>query len=128
MDIGECLPAAFSPWGRAACSWWQWGALPLVVLAAIVLGLVLGRLSRRLIGRYHAAHHSRPGTTGWSGWSGGPLYWFWGIIVARMLVAGIGLPGEWTDVLERSGCAPAPAGAVLGAAFVWSAWSAKAPR
>jgi MscS family membrane protein len=100
MDIGEFLPAAFRVAGPRGLLVWQWCALPIIAVLAAILGLILGRLSRILVRSI-----TRRTTVTWDdkllGLVSGPLCWFWGIVVARILVAGIGLPTRTADTLEQ---------------------------
>ncbi len=86
----EHLPAPLLQPGPGEVLWWQWLALPLVVLLAWGLGLVLGRLTRALLARLAARTPGR--------WDAaivprvaGPLTLGWGLLVAALLVGPMGL-------------------------------------
>jgi MscS family membrane protein len=100
MDFGQWLPETLRGPGPRGLLMWQWCALPVILFAAAVLGLILGRLSRALL-----ASITRRTSNGWDdrllGLLKGPLYWFWGVIVARILVAGVGFPPKATARLEN---------------------------
>jgi MscS family membrane protein len=100
MDIGELLPAGFRATGPRGLLVWQWCAIPIVALLAAVLGLILGRLSRALLQSI-----TRRTSVTWDdtllGLVGAPLSWFWGIVVARILVAGVGFPTRSADTIDK---------------------------
>ena len=101
MDIGQLLPGPFFhaawPLGLVA---WQWCALPVIVFLAVSLGIILGRLSRWILGLL-----TRRTSVAWDdqllALISGPLSGFWGLVVARISVAAIGLPGRTEARLEN---------------------------
>jgi MscS family membrane protein len=100
MDIGQLLPETFrarGPWGLLV---WQWCALPIIAFLAAVVGIILGRVSRWVLGLL-----TRRTSMSWDdellALITGPLYWFWGLVVARIMVAGVGLPGRTVGGLEK---------------------------
>jgi MscS family membrane protein len=100
MDIGQLLPESFRATGPRGLLLWQWCAIPIIAALAAVLGLILGRLSRTLLQSI-----TRRTSVTWDdallGLVGAPLSWFWGIVVARILVAGVGFPTLSADTIDK---------------------------
>lgn len=113
--------------------WWQWFALPVTFLAAWVLGLVLGRLSRWVLLR--TLHHAGPR---WDAHAlrhlGGPLVLAWTLALWRPLFAWLGLPPDAAELgvrLDRAGLLLAlfwallRMGDIAGQLIVGSRWAAE---
>jgi len=101
--------------GPFEISWWQWIALPLLVLAAWVLGRLLGTLTRALLGRLFARTDTH--------WDdkllkkvGPPLTFGWGLGVFYAALPSVGLSAP----AERLIIALLTAGTVF--AVFWALW------
>jgi MscS family membrane protein len=86
----EYLPPQLLRPGPADLLWWQWLAMPLVLLLAWVLGALLGRITRIVLG-----HLVRRTVITWDDLLlerlAGPLTVAWTLVVLRALVKGLGL-------------------------------------
>jgi MscS family membrane protein len=93
----EHLPGPLRAMGPRGLTWWQWGALPLVLAAAWVIGFLLARLTRSLL-----ALLARRTKATWLDQLvlslGRPLTLAWTVAAARALVLPLALPDSW----ERS--------------------------
>ena len=96
----EHLPAPLLREGPRGLLWWQWLALPLLAVVAVVLGALLGWMTRRALG--HLAARTR---TTWDDLLleriGGPLTALWAIGVVTVLQAWLVLPASAEDVLHH---------------------------
>ena len=98
--IEEHLPAQLLERGPRGLRWWQWLALPVVVLLALLLGSLLGWLTRRALGHLAA----RTETT----WDDllierlrRPITVFWALVVASASLPALALDEAFGDVLAR---------------------------
>lgn len=86
--------------GPRGLPWWQWLALPLVLLVAVGVGLVLGLLLRKVLERFSRRTHSV--------WDdlllqrlAGPLAALCSLLAAYVLAQGLGLAEEATGYVDR---------------------------
>ena len=97
MTFLQHLPEPLRAMGPRGLMWWQWVALPLALVAAWVLGFVLGRLTQSLLGmlarRTKATWDDQVAAS-----IGRPLTLAWTVAVGRALVLPLALPEGW----ERS--------------------------
>jgi MscS family membrane protein len=96
----EHLPAPLLHEGPRGLLWWQWGALPLVVIVAVVLGALLGWVTRRVLG--HLAARTQ---TTWDDLLlervAGPFTALWAIGVVTALEPWLVLPAGFEGMLDR---------------------------
>ena len=83
--LHEHLPDLLLRTGPLGVLWWQWVALPIVILASLLLGAVLGKLTRfglaRLAGRTDATWDDALVAA-----IASPLRWAWSLLLFRALV------------------------------------------
>jgi MscS family membrane protein len=98
MRLIDHFPAALRGTGPYHLAWWQWLALPLLLLVAWVIGMVLGRVARSLLA--YAARRTR------FSWDdeivagiGGPLVLAGTAGAARLLIPLLELPEGWVAAL-----------------------------
>jgi MscS family membrane protein len=100
MDIGAFIPESLKASGPRGLWLWQWTALPIIAMVAAILGLLLGRVSR-----FAFEVFTRKTAIRWDdklvGLLSGPMCWLWGTLVARGLVALLGLPREFESTLQK---------------------------
>jgi MscS family membrane protein len=80
--------------------WWQWLAVPLLVVGAWVLGRVLGEVTRRILGRIFARTRAE--------WDdrllrsiGPPLTLAWGLLVFSVALPSLGLTAKADDLFRE---------------------------
>jgi MscS family membrane protein len=97
MSWIESVPVPLRAMGPRGLMWWQWIALPLLLVAAWAVGFVLGRLTRSLLGML-----ARRTKATWDDQLalsiGRPLTLAWSVAMARALILPLALPDGW----ERS--------------------------
>jgi MscS family membrane protein len=96
----EHLPEPLLRAGPKGLQWWQWLALSLLALAVWGLGTILGRATRALIGRAAARAGASWGDAATSR-VGGPLTLGWALLLAALLVDGLGLHPPAAAAAER---------------------------
>jgi MscS family membrane protein len=89
------LPAPLLEPGPQGLLWWQWLALPLLLLGALALGSLLGRLTRRALRRL-AARTRTPWDEVLVARLAGPITVLWSAGLATLLLPSAGLPGGAT--------------------------------
>jgi MscS family membrane protein len=86
--------------GPRGLLWWQWVAIPVLVVLAFVLGTFLGWLTRRVLG--HLAARTK---TQWDdillAKIAGPVRWMWTIAIVTALHSALLLDDAATGVLQR---------------------------
>ncbi|HXU83238.1 MAG TPA: mechanosensitive ion channel family protein, partial [Polyangia bacterium] len=88
------LPGPLRAMGPRGLMWWQWMALPLLLAAAWVLGFLLGRLTRSLLGML--ARRTKATWDDQLAMSiGRPLTLAWTVAAARALMLLLVLPEGW---------------------------------
>jgi len=91
MAIIEHLPAVLRAPGPRGLAWWQWGALPVLLLFAWLLGLFLGRATRIFLNLL-----VRRTRVSWDDTLvasiGGPLTLAWMVAILRVLMPAMLLP------------------------------------
>jgi len=94
------LPAALLQPGPRDILYWQWLALPVVLLCAWLLALPLGRLTRRFLARVATRTAAR--------WDdellarlGGPFTLAWTLVLSVVFLPWLGLPQPGSDFLYR---------------------------
>ncbi|BDG04595.1 mechanosensitive ion channel family protein [Anaeromyxobacter oryzae] len=94
------LPASLLSRGPRGLLWWQWVAIPLLVVLAYVLGSLLGWITRRVLG--HLASRTK---TEWDdiliAKVAGPLTWMWAIAIVTALHSALLLDDAAIGVLQR---------------------------
>ena len=112
MNFAQYLPPALIATGPRGLPWWQWLALPVVGLLALLVGLLLGRLTVLL---FRLITHRT--SFRWDDLVldavGGPLSFLWAILAAFVALGELGLPDRTLGVLNRG----LRTGALL--AFFW---------
>jgi MscS family membrane protein len=98
--LNEYLPARLLRPGPRDLLYWQWIALPLLLLAAWLLGVLLSRLTRRLLGRLAARTAAR--------WDdellarvGSPLTLAWTLALMYLALPWLGLHKPAEDFVHR---------------------------
>jgi MscS family membrane protein len=98
--MDEHLPARLLRPGPRGLLYWQWLALPILLLCAWLLGSLLGRLTRRLLARIAARTATR--------WDdellariGGPLTLAWALALAYLFLPWLGLFQPAQDFVHR---------------------------
>lgn len=85
LDLTSYMPEVLRRPGPLDVLWWQWIALPLLVIASFALGAVLGRLTRWAVGRV-----VRRTDATWDdsllAALADPLRWAWSVLLFRSLV------------------------------------------
>jgi MscS family membrane protein len=97
--LEDHLPAALRRLGPAGLAWWQWAALPLVVLLSLGVGWLLGWLTRKALARFlsrNAAWDPRLLAR-----STGPVTLVWALLVADLLRQLVGLEGSPDELYGR---------------------------
>jgi MscS family membrane protein len=96
----EHLPAPLLARGPRGLLWWQWVALPVLVVLAYVLGAVLAWLTRLILGHLAARTPTR--------WDdlllaklAGPLRWLWTIAIVTAFQSALLLDDAAVGVLQR---------------------------
>ncbi len=99
--LDEYLPARLLKPGPRDLLYWQWLALPLLLLCAWLLGILLSRATRRVLGRMAARTATR--------WNdellarvGGPLTLAWTLSLAYLFLPWLGLFKPAEDFVHRS--------------------------
>jgi MscS family membrane protein len=99
-QLEERLPAPLLRQGPGGLLWWQWLAIPVLVLAAVAVGAALGWATRRVLGHLAARTQTR--------WDdllleriARPLTAFWAIAVFTALHAWLGLGAEESAVVHH---------------------------
>jgi MscS family membrane protein len=112
MNLAQYLPPALIATGPRGLPWWQWLALPVVGLVALLLGILLGRLTVLLLRLI--THRTK---VSWDDRIldavGGPISLLWAILGAFAALGELGLPLRTLGVLNRG----LRTGALL--AFFW---------
>ena len=94
MSWIEHLPGPLRAPGPRGLLWWQWLALPVLFAAAWVIGFLLGRVTRLLLGmlarRTRATWDDQLAAS-----IGRPLTLAWTVAAARLLMIPLGLPDGW---------------------------------
>lgn len=113
VDLTSYMPEVLRRHGPLDVSWWQWIALPLLIVASFAFGAVLGKLTRwgltRVVRRTHAT------------WDDAllealadPLRWAWSVLLFRAFV----------EILELHAAAERTVGGVVRAllflVFFWA--------
>lgn len=97
----EHLPAPLLAPGPRGLLWWQWLALPVLLLAAVALGAALGWVTRLVLS--HLAARTR---TTWDDALleriAAPLTAFWAIAIVTVLQPWLALPDGAASVLHRA--------------------------
>jgi MscS family membrane protein len=103
-SVERFLPAPLLGQGPQGLLWWQWVALPVLVLLALAAGWLLGRLTARVLHRLAARTRSS--------WDeilvqriAAPLTLLWSVGVATALLPSLGLPAGatgWAGHLLRA--------------------------
>ena len=103
--LAERIPAALLRLGPGGLAWWQWLALPLLVVLALAAGWLLGWVSRRLAGRIAART-----SVGWDdelvARVGPQVTLLWALLVATLLLPLVGLEAKadaFSDRLVKAG-------------------------
>lgn len=113
--VPDRLPALLQGYGPYGLEWWQWAALPALVLAAFVLGRLFGALTRDLLNRAFR----RTATTLDEGWltSVSPaLTALWATAVFKLGLPWLELPPEAEHTVDSL-----LSGAVVMTVF-WTLW------
>jgi MscS family membrane protein len=96
----EHLPAALQRHGPGGLAWWQWLALPLVVLVSLAVGWLLGWLTRRVL-----AHFVSRAGAGWDqqllARAAAPVTLVWALLVADVLRQVVALEGSADELYGR---------------------------
>jgi MscS family membrane protein len=103
--LEERMPAALLRHGPGGMAWWQWLALPLLVVIALAIGWVLGWVSRRLAGRV-AARTSATWDDALVASVGPQVTLLWALLVAYLLMPLVALEGKadaFSDRVIRAG-------------------------
>jgi MscS family membrane protein len=88
--VHDYLPAGLLETGPWDLFWWQWIALPAFIVAAVLLALPLGGLSRRILSRI-AARTSLAWADDLVVRMGGPLRAVWSLILLALTLPWLGL-------------------------------------
>jgi MscS family membrane protein len=100
MTLIEHLPAVLQAPGPQGLARWQWLALPVSVVLAWLVGLLLGRLTRLLLGLV-----ARRTTVTWDdelvASVRGPLTLAWAVAAARVELPGLVLPAWWQGHINQ---------------------------
>ncbi len=95
--LRDNLPEQFFFGGPRELQWWQWIALPVLALAALATGRLLGAVTRgvlqRAFSRTAATWDDRLLTR-----TGAALAVLWAIVIFRLLLPGLELPAEAFDL------------------------------
>ena len=113
--LADRLPSMLRGMGPQGLAWWQWLALPLLALAAFVLGRLLGVLTRRLL---HRAFRRTASTVDerWLSSVAPALTALWATAVFKVGLPWLELPPDIAGVVESFVSA-----AVVVAVF-WTLW------
>jgi MscS family membrane protein len=87
MSLGSYLPPWLWAVGPGGLAYWQWLALPVVVVVAWLSGLLLERLSRVVLHLVTGRDDHPIGTL-----AAGPLRWLWALASAYFMLDPLGLP------------------------------------
>jgi MscS family membrane protein len=98
--LEERMPAAMQRHGPGGLAFWQWLALPLLVILALALGWLLGWATRRLVGRL-AARTSVAWDAALVARIGPQVTLLWALLVADLLVPLVGLEGKADALGDR---------------------------
>src|SRR5687767_8599330 len=100
MNLAQYLPPALTAIGPRGLPWWQWLALPVVGLLALLVGLLLGRITHLLLKL--VTHRTKVS------WDDrileavvGPMSFLWAILLSFAALGELGLPQRTLDVLNR---------------------------
>jgi MscS family membrane protein len=112
MNLNHYLPHALTVSGPRGLPWWQWLALPLLALLAVIIGLVFGRITQLLL-RVIARRTRYTWDDGLIDALFAPLTLLWAVLAAFVMVGELGLPDKTLEILNRG----LRTGALL--AFFW---------